>query len=1124
MAFLLTVMPMQLTGYAAEEEGFPIQLVSTPEISPAGTHLAFSWVGDIWIANVDGSGLTRITTHASIDTSPKFSPDGTELAFVSSRTGSDQVFLVDLSIGKRVPTTVGTPHQVTHHSEGYQLHGWFPDGNHVLATGIRDHGWKYPRRMIRVNVRERRNEQVLADAIADQPAIAIDGNRVLFVREGSRWWRKGYTGERAAQIWIYDIEAEEFTELLHIGVDCRHPKWDGDREAFFFTKGSYLGASLCRFDMITGEHTEVAAFDDDSIVMPSVSADGKHLIFRHLFDFYHCELGEDRPLDKPKPKKISLNYQGDSLTLDDEMRRRLDRASDVAFSADGLEMIFTSGGDLWSMDTKLKEPVRLSDTPGFETSPVLTDEAAFVVSVQEGQTDIWKLTRPEDQPYWWQTESPQWTRLTNTPDVESNLQISPDGKHLYFTRMPGDLMRMSVDGDQPTPIAQGFSTPDFDLSSCGTWIAYTLEDDNFNDDVWITKADGSGQPYNVSKHPDDDGNPRFSSDGKILAFTGRRIDTETDIYYVYLQADQAEETSRERRLKEAIETMEKKRKAKPELETKDDPNEQDDDSPSEKDDDAPSDEDKDEEDAEDEDEDKDESAPIEIDFDGLDDRVKRISVGDSDQYKLAWSPDGSKLVFNASIDGDSGMYSVTFPDELQPKKFSESTIQVKTWSKKSGGLLGLISGSPAKLNDEGKPEKYDFSVRQTYRRGAKFGEAFDQAWRVMRDRWYDPKMGGRNWNEVRRKYESAAEMSVTSAMFGEIIKLMLGELNGSHNGFNPTRDEPSSPRPEFIDRTAHLGARFDFRDNGPGLLIQDVLPDTPADRTGSKLKPGDRIMTIDGTVVDPLMDLTLVLNGPIDRDILLTVQRANAEKKNDPVPITIRPTSFDTARNQLYEHWLEHNRRLVTEGSKGKLGYLHIRAMNMPSFYEFEKQLYRVGYDREGLVIDVRDNGGGWITDRLLTALTQPRHAITVPRDGGPGYPQDRMVYATWQKPIVVLCNQNSFSNAEIFSHAIRNLRRGKLVGVQTAGGVISTGAVQIMDMGTMRMPFRGWFTAVDGEDMERKGAIPHHVIWPAPGEIPSGKDRQLQKAIKVLLKEVRRDKKTNPMPKLIYDSKRKDS
>tara|TARA_B100001971_G_C18066780_1_gene470888 strand:- start:304 stop:894 length:591 start_codon:yes stop_codon:yes gene_type:complete len=192
----------------------------------------------------------------------------------------------------------------------------------------------------------------------------------------------------------------------------------------------------------------------------------------------------------------------------------------------------------------------------------------------------------------------------------------------------------------------------------------------------------------------------------------------------------------------------------------------------------------------------------------------------------------------------------------------------------------------------------------------------------------------------------------------------------------------------------------------------------------------------------------------------------------------------------------------------------------MSSFFRFEEELYSVGAGKDGIIIDVRENGGGSTTDHLLTILTQPRHAITVPRGGGRGYPQDRKIYASWHKPIIVLCNQNSFSNAEIFSHAIKHLKRGKLVGVPTAGGVISTGGRSIMDLGFLRMPFRGWYLMGSGEDMELHGAVPHHILWPKPGELPAGRDTQLRKAIAVLKKEVKKFN-NRPQPDLLKASGR---
>jgi len=255
-----------------------------------------------------------------------------------------------------------------------------------------------------------------------------------------------------------------------------------------------------------------------------------------------------------------------------------------------------------------------------------------------------------------------------------------------------------------------------------------------------------------------------------------------------------------------------------------------------------------------------------------------------------------------------------------------------------------------------------------------------------------------------------------------------------------------------------------------------------------------------------------VLNGPLDRDIHLSVQSAAAERRE----VVLRPISYGAIRSLLYEKWIRDNRIKVREASDGTLGYVHIRGMNWPSFQKLERELYAEGAGKKGLVIDVRNNGGGFTTDHLLTILCQPAHAITVPRGGGPGYPEDRRVYATWSKPITVLCNQNSFSNAEIFSHAVKALNRGRLVGVPTAGGVISTGGTQIMDVGFLRLPFRGWFVLGTGEDMELNGAMPDYIVW----NEPAGKDAQLDKAIEVLLEDVKAWK-SRPTPALRKSSER---
>ena len=226
--------------------------------------------------------------------------------------------------------------------------------------------------------------------------------------------------------------------------------------------------------------------------------------------------------------------------------------------------------------------------------------------------------------------------------------------------------------------------------------------------------------------------------------------------------------------------------------------------------------------------------------------------------------------------------------------------------------------------------------------------------------------------------------------------------------------------------------------------------------------------------------------------------------------IEIEPVSSYSIRSALYEQWVKENREKTEEDSGGKLGYVHIQGMSQPSLERFEAELYSVGHGKEGLVIDVRDNGGGWTTDMLLQILMVERHAYTIPRgasEGSFGYPQNRLSMYSWTKPIIVLCNQNSYSNAEIFSHAIKTLGRGKVVGVPTRGAVISTGSKGLIDGSSMRYPFRGWFVADGdklGKNQENGPAIPDIIVEITPEDEISGNDPQLDAAIKSLLRDVK--------------------
>ena len=1105
-----------LAALSSAEAGEAIRLANHPALSPDGKTLAFDWDGDVWSVAAAGGVARRLTDHPSRDREPHFSPDGKRLAFIGERSGSPQVYL--MSAGG------GTPRQLTYHTSGYTLQGWHPDGRHLIVNAGRDHFWRHAERFFLLDTESRRAETLLFDDYGQNGSLSPDGKRLLFAREGEPWWRKGYRGSQASQIWLYEGEAKTFRRILAEETGCRWPLWKPDGKGYYYVGAASGSFNLWQRDLDGKEGRQLTHFTDDAVVFPCISRDGSTIVFRHLFDLYSYHPGKDA-----SPRKIAVQFDSDAKK-DRIERRVLSKAAEVVFTSDGLEMAFVAGDELWLMDTELREPRRV--TPKVGDASAFTSGASHPAFSPDGKTllfvadraarsDIYRAVATEGSEknrLWWQNETPTIERLTDDGEVKSGLKFSPDGKRISYLRGRGDLWVSDADGRNAKKVLSSWNELEYNWSPDGKWIVYAQSDSDFNRDVWILPLDGSRKPFNLSRHPYNDGDPVWSPDGRIIAFTGRRGLKEVDIHYVWLRAEDDEKSKRERALEKAIEKTNKVRnKSAPPSPPVDEKG-----AASERGKGIPS---------------------VVIDFEGLHRRVHRISIPQATESGLFWSPDSRKLAFTAVVEGKRGTYTVDIPDDLKPKALTPQTGTHARWLKQGNRIVWLSNGIPASFvpgtakpaieppptttrrgasapSSSGDDGSYRFQALQRVDLSERYRAAFDLCWRTMRDTWYDERLGNRDWPAIRLKYTDAAAEAPDDEAFTTVVNLMLGELNGSHLGFYtpssaryarflpPPTDAP--PPTKWSESTAHLGVRFQPDFAGPGLKIRDVLPAGPASRKKSRLREGEIILKIDDVAVDPNMDLTRVLNGPLARDVHLRVRGIDGVERD----VVVRPISYLQAQPLLYQAWMDGNRRAVDTASKGTLGYLHISAMDALSFSKFEEQLYGVGAGKDGLIIDVRENGGGSTADHLLTALTQPVHAVTVPRGGEPGYPHDRKIYATWNKPIVVLCNQNSFSNAEIFSHAIKTLKRGQLVGVPTAGGVISTGAQAIMDVGFLRVPFRGWFVLGSGEDMELNGAVPDRIVWTLPGQLPRGEDVQLAEAISVLQDDVRAWK-AKPKPPL---------
>ena len=402
-----------------------------------------------------------------------------------------------------------------------------------------------------------------------------------------------------------------------------------------------------------------------------------------------------------------------------------------------------------------------------------------------------------------------------------------------------------------------------------------------------------------------------------------------------------------------------------------------------------------------------------------------------------------------------------------------------------------------------KTESLSFSAKMDVDYFEESNQIFEEGWKAINDGFYDPNFHGQNWEALKKQYKPLAMKASTRRDFQNIFNWMLGQINASHMGFRVGEDREELQR----ETTGLLGVEVKSNSNGT-LKVTSVVENMPASKSASTITVGDEILSVNGTKLTKNLNFYSLLEGTSNEKIYLEVKRGNAN-----LEIVIRPTSSN--RRENYDAWVNERKRLTEKYSNGKLGYIHIQGMNWQSFENFERELTAAGLGKQGLVIDVRYNGGGWTTDYLMAVLSVKQHSYTVPRGAADNlekentkfinhYPyNERLPLASWTKPSIALCNTTSYSNAEIFSHAYKALGIGTLVGEPTFGAVISTGSARLIDGSSVRMPYRGWYVKESKSNMELGPAVPDLLVKNNPDDKVKGEDTQLKTAVEALLKQL---------------------
>jgi tricorn protease len=1029
---------MALFLAAAARAQDPIRFARLPDISPDGKLVCFSYLGDVWVVETIGGVARPVTMHEAHDTYPAFSPDGKWIAFSSNRHGSYDVFVV--------PTVGGHPRRLTYDSAADIVCGWSPDGKEVLFASMRSPEFPPNYELYTVPAEGGRVRRITLDQ-GKEGVLSLQGDRLAYVRGQGLWYRKGYRGSSNDDIWICNTDGSNNHQVTTFDGQDTSPMWAPDGQYLYYVSELFgTPANIVRQDL-TGKQPprQVTFHKDDGVCRARISANGEWIVYECGADLYVVS-----PHQGQTPRRLAIEVHADDKVNPESLKTFTDGATEFAPTRDEKHIAFVVHGDLFMMPLSgpgsSGKAVRLTDNPAYDHGLAWAPDGSKIVFVSDrgGQEDLYALESSEsDHPKVVDAHKFKVTQLTDTADPESGVSFSPDGKRVAFLR-GGKLWTMNPDGGDAKAVVDEVHVIDYEWSPDSKWLCYGRRDGSFASELYIIPAGGAtaDQPArNVTRYATFNAGITWSHNGKAIAFLSERHQQQ-GMYVLPLV-----------------------------------------------------------------------TSGTDIDWDDIHLRAKQVAPLSAAEGAI--SPDGTKVAFASSGMGGNDLWVASTtgsqitrvthggmePSQIQWSRRFTNTVYFKDGKGELhmaniGGLdlAGLLSGKPGSSADQ--VSAIPFKVKVTVRRDEEFMEMFEQSWRALNEGFYDRNFHGVKWSDVRAKYRPLVKHCALKEDLYALISLMMGELNASHLGI-------SGPGPVPEEATADLGLLFDESYRGPGLKVAEVLHHGPADKHGPNLKAGAIVMALDGTELDEHANLSKLLNGRAGDTLTLDVVPPGADLKDPKARKRVDVEAADRkhVHQLMYDRWVAHNAQRVAELSKGKLGYIHIQSMDADGLDRFVRALYSDNFEKEAIVLDVRCNGGGFTHDQVLNYLGAKEHTVFRQRDGGEGLVL-RSYDRKWSRPLVLLINNRSYSDAEIFPSAFRTLGLGKLVGVATGGHVIGTSSVELIDGSSFRIPRIGVY-APGNVDMESKGVAPDVLVEQNPDDVAKGQDPQLDKAVEVLTQDV---------------------
>ncbi|MDT5269092.1 MAG: tricorn protease [Acidobacteriota bacterium] len=1086
-----------------------------PSISPDRKEIAFVSGGDVWTAPAEGGEARLLVSHPATESRPLYSPDGRSLAFVSTRTGNGDIYVLDFASGE--------VRRITFDDAAEQLDAWSHDGRWLyFSSTARDIGASND--VYRVSAAGGTPMQVSADRYANEwaAAPAPDGSTLAFVGRGYvQWWRHGHTHiDESVIMLMHGDSTSKYEPLTQGGAKEVWPMWGEGGKSLFFMSDRGGAENIWKLPL-GGRPVQLTKFTSGRVLWPSISYDGRSIVFERGYGVWRMET------DSGRASEVRITLRGATAGPAVERVRQTEQLQDLALSPDGKKVAFVARGELFAASaTDGGDAVRVTNTPAPEMQPVWSPDSRRLAYVSE--------RNGPRQLFVYDFAANAETQLTNASESDDTPRFSPDGKWLAFQRAGRELRALNMETKQERVVAVGSLqrpplSPDrpFAFSPDSKWIAYMPVGQKFFRNVYVAQVEGDGNGRPVSFLANNGSNTvSWSTDGTFILFdTGQRTES-GQVARVDLtprtprfREDQFRDLFKEETPKNVAPTLRRQEnnpQSPPAQTPTNTPTPTPTPTPVEPSTqptpgqtptpqktpataeslllkaDGPG---------------KKTDKPVEVVFEGIRRRLSLLPVG-VDVYYQTVSPDGKYLLMLAGAVGQPNIYLYPL-DELSREpaiaRQLTSTPGFKTdaqFSPDSQQVFYLENGriQIAPLDQRQPPRSLSVAAELDVDFAREKLEVFEQGWELMRDNFYDPQYHGADWRALRAEMETYVAGARTPDEVRRLMRLMVGELNASHLGV-------SGPFGSTVTNTGRLGLDFDrveYERSGK-LRVSEVIPLGPAalardtaapDRTRA-VKTGEYIVAVDGRALDARSNLDDLLNYKIGRRVTLTV--ASTADGADRKELDVRPVNVNTEKGLRYRKWVDERRAYVERASGGRLGYVHMYDMSSGSLAQLYVDLDAENQSKEGVVVDVRHNNGGFVNGYAIDVFLRRSYMRMTPRGFAAAPARPYLGQRALELPTVLVTDQYSLSDAEDFTEGYRSLKLGKVVGEPTAGWIIYTSDIQLMDGTVFRLPFTRIETA-DGVNMERNPR-PVDVLVERPfGESYTDKDSQLDAAVRELL------------------------